>query len=53
MLHERTEGGRGPPLAAILLAGHPDPERFVAEFSGSERPRASAGGGLSVSRPGT
>jgi hypothetical protein len=24
-------------LAAISLAGHPDPERFVAEFSGSER----------------
>src|SRR6516225_5851441 len=24
-------------LAAISLAGHPDPERFVAEFSGSDR----------------
>jgi LuxR family maltose regulon positive regulatory protein len=24
-------------LAALSLAGHPDPERFVAEFSGSDR----------------
>ena len=23
-------------LAALSLAGHPDPERFVAEFSGSD-----------------
>jgi ATP/maltotriose-dependent transcriptional regulator MalT len=29
--------GRGLRLAAIALAGHPDPERFVAEFSGSDR----------------
>jgi len=37
-LHERTEGwAAGLRLAAISLAGHPDPERFVTEFSGSER----------------
>jgi LuxR family maltose regulon positive regulatory protein len=24
-------------LAALCLAGHPDPERFAAEFSGTER----------------
>ena len=37
-LNERTEGwAAGLRLAAISLAGHPDPERFVAEFSGSER----------------
>jgi LuxR family maltose regulon positive regulatory protein len=37
-LHERTEGwAAGLRLAAITLAGHPDPERFVAEFSGSAR----------------
>jgi LuxR family transcriptional regulator, maltose regulon positive regulatory protein len=37
-LHERTEGwAAGLRLAAIALARHPDPERFVAEFSGSER----------------
>jgi LuxR family transcriptional regulator, maltose regulon positive regulatory protein len=37
-LHERTEGWvAGLRLAALSLAGHPDPERFVAEFSGSER----------------
>ncbi len=37
-LHERTEGwAAGLRLAALALAGHPDPERFVAEFSGSER----------------
>jgi LuxR family maltose regulon positive regulatory protein len=24
-------------LAAVSLADHPDPERFVAEFSGSDR----------------
>ncbi len=34
----RTEGWvAGLRLAALSLAGHPDPERFVAEFSGSER----------------
>jgi LuxR family maltose regulon positive regulatory protein len=38
LLHERTEGwAAGLRLAAISLAGHPEPERFVAEFSGSER----------------
>jgi LuxR family transcriptional regulator, maltose regulon positive regulatory protein len=38
LLHQRTEGwAAGLRLAAISLAGHPDPERFVAEFSGSER----------------
>jgi LuxR family maltose regulon positive regulatory protein len=37
-LHERTEGwAAGLRLAVISLAQHPDPERFVAEFSGSER----------------
>ncbi len=37
-LHERTEGwAAGLRLAALALAGHPDPERFVAEFTGSER----------------
>ena len=37
-LHERTEGwAAGLRLAAIALAAHPDPERFVSEFSGSER----------------
>jgi LuxR family transcriptional regulator, maltose regulon positive regulatory protein len=37
-LHERTEGWVAAlRLAALSLAGHPDPERFVAEFSGSER----------------
>jgi LuxR family transcriptional regulator, maltose regulon positive regulatory protein len=38
LLCQRTEGwAAGLRLAAISLAGHPDPERFVAEFSGSER----------------
>lgn len=37
-LHARTEGwAAGLRLAALSLAGHPDPERFAAEFSGSER----------------
>ena len=37
-LHERTEGWpAGVRLAAISLSAHPDPERFVSEFSGSER----------------
>src|SRR6266567_1980612 len=37
-LHERTEGwAAGLRLASISLAEHPDPERFVAEFSGSYR----------------
>ena len=38
MLYERTEGwAAGLRLAALSLAGHPDPVRFAAEFSGSER----------------
>jgi LuxR family maltose regulon positive regulatory protein len=38
LLVERTEGwAAGLRLAALSLAGHPDPERFAAEFSGSER----------------
>jgi len=38
LLHERTEGWvAGLRLAALSLAGHPDPDRFVAEFSGSAR----------------
>jgi LuxR family maltose regulon positive regulatory protein len=38
MLHERTEGwAAGLRLAALSLAGHADPVRFAAEFSGSER----------------
>ena len=37
-LCERTEGwAAGLRLAALSLAGHPDPERFIAAFSGSER----------------
>ena len=37
-LHQRTEGwAAGLRLAAISLATSPDPERFVSEFSGSER----------------
>jgi LuxR family maltose regulon positive regulatory protein len=38
ILHERTEGwAAGLRLAALSLAGHPDPGRLAAEFSGSER----------------
>jgi LuxR family transcriptional regulator, maltose regulon positive regulatory protein len=38
LLVERTEGwAAGLRLAALSLAGHPDQERFAAEFSGSER----------------
>ncbi len=37
-LVDRTEGwAAGLRLAALSLAGHPDPERFAAGFSGSER----------------
>ena len=37
-LHERTEGwAAGLRLAAMSLARHAAPDRFVAEFSGSER----------------
>jgi LuxR family maltose regulon positive regulatory protein len=38
LLVERTEGwAAGLRLAALSLAGHGDPERFAAEFCGSER----------------
>ena len=38
VLHERTEGwAAGLRLAALSLAGHPDPGRFAAEFTGSEQ----------------
>ena len=38
LLYRRTEGwAAGLRLAVISLAGHPEPERFVAEFSGSDR----------------
>jgi len=37
-LVQRTEGwAAGLRLAALSLAGHPEPDRFAAEFSGSER----------------
>jgi LuxR family transcriptional regulator, maltose regulon positive regulatory protein len=37
-LHRRTEGwAAGLRLAALSLQGHPDPTRFVAEFSGTNR----------------
>ncbi len=37
-LHQRTEGwAAGLRLAVISLSHHPDPERFVAEFSGTDR----------------
>ena len=38
LLYERTEGwAAGLRLAALSLAGHPDPERFAEQFSGTER----------------
>ena len=38
LLYDRTEGwAAGLRLAALSLAGRPDPERFAAEFGGSER----------------
>jgi ATP/maltotriose-dependent transcriptional regulator MalT len=38
LLCDRTEGwAAGLRLAALSLAGHPDPQRFAAEFGGSER----------------
>src|SRR4051795_6267184 len=38
VLHQKTEGwAAGLWLAVIALAGHPDPEGFVAEFSGTDR----------------
>jgi LuxR family transcriptional regulator, maltose regulon positive regulatory protein len=38
VLHEQTEGwAAGLRLAALAAAGHPDPQRFAAQFSGTER----------------
>jgi LuxR family transcriptional regulator, maltose regulon positive regulatory protein len=38
LLHQRTEGwAAGLRLAALSLAGHPHPEQFVTEFSGTNR----------------
>ena len=38
LLHQRTEGwAAGLRLAVLSLAGHPDPGRFVADFSGTNR----------------
>ena len=38
LLHQRTEGwAAGLRLAVLPLTSHPDPEKFVAEFSGSDR----------------
>jgi LuxR family maltose regulon positive regulatory protein len=38
LLHERTEGwAAGLRLAALSLAGHPEPDQIAAEFSGRER----------------
>jgi len=38
LLHQRAEGwAAGLRLAALSLAGHPDPERFILEFSGTDR----------------
>ena len=37
-LYRRTEGwAAGLRLAVIALSGHPEPERFIAEFSGTDR----------------
>jgi len=37
-LHQRTEGwAAGLRLAALAAVGHPDPEHFAAEFSGTDR----------------
>jgi LuxR family maltose regulon positive regulatory protein len=50
-LHDRTEGwAAGVRLAALSLARHPEPERFVEEFSGSERTVADYLGGEVLSR---
>jgi LuxR family transcriptional regulator, maltose regulon positive regulatory protein len=38
LLHQRTEGwAAGLRLAVLSMAGHADPERFVADFSGTNR----------------
>jgi LuxR family maltose regulon positive regulatory protein len=50
-LHDRAEGwAAGVRLAALSLARHPDPDRFVEEFSGSERTVAEYLGGEVLSR---
>jgi len=50
-LHERTEGwAAGVRLAALSLTRHPDPARFVDEFSGSEWTIAEYLGGEVLSR---
>jgi LuxR family maltose regulon positive regulatory protein len=41
LLHARTDGWvAGIRLAAMPLRGHPEPDRFLADFSGDERPVA-------------
>ncbi|MET0765160.1 MAG: LuxR C-terminal-related transcriptional regulator [Blastococcus sp.] len=41
LLHARTDGwAAGLRLAALPLRGHPDPDSFLAAFSGDERPVA-------------
>jgi LuxR family maltose regulon positive regulatory protein len=41
LLHERTSGWvAGIRLAAMPLRGHPEPDHFLADFSGDERPVA-------------
>jgi len=41
LLHERTDGWvAGIRLAALPVRGHPEPERFLADFSGDDRPVA-------------
>ena len=41
VLHARTDGWvAGIRLAALPLRDHPDPDRFLADFSGDERPVA-------------
>jgi LuxR family transcriptional regulator, maltose regulon positive regulatory protein len=55
MLYERTEGwAAGLRLAALSLAGHPDPGRFAAEFSGDRTDRGGvpAGRGLGAAAGG-
>ena len=41
LLHARTDGWpAGLRLAALQLRGHPDPDKFLAHFSGDDRPVA-------------
>ena len=52
LLQERTEGWvAGLRLAALSLAEHPDPERFVSEFSGSRAERRRVPGGRGPGPP--